>query len=109
MFLHVVRVRVQLQLILSCFVFCSVSNCVQEYRATCVLEFCDRLERTENEIDQLMHITTGQICSDLNTNYWAVLWIKKPMCIKIASILFFSRHNNFLMTILEKVLETLVC
>jgi len=77
-----VRVRVQLQLILSCFVFCSVSSCVREYRTTCVLKFCDRLERTANETDQLMHIPTGQICSDLNTNYWAVLWIKKPMFIK---------------------------
>jgi len=35
------RVRVQLQPILSCFVFCSVSSCVRQYRTTHVLKFCD--------------------------------------------------------------------
>jgi len=40
-------------------------------------KICDRLERKANETDRLMHITTGKVCSDLNTNSWAVFWIKK--------------------------------
>jgi hypothetical protein len=67
-----------------CFVVCRVAS---ESTGQHVLKFCDRLERKANETDQLMHITTGQVCSDLNTNYWAVLWVKKTCVSKIASML----------------------